>query len=258
MPQMILADSTELSYYETGEGGEPALLVHGWCCDASDWIWSIDRLAVTRRVVAVNLRGHGSSSAAGDDFSAERLALDLAEVLGGRPAVVMGHSLGGLIGAELAVLRPDLVRALVAVDPAYGLASNETPVADLVAAFGTEACFPTLTGLFGALEGPDTAGPLRALHRVHANSTPQHVVARTIAAMIDDDGWYGPTAARLSQRSCPALSIFRDQAHADWDRQTFAHEHSTTATWPGTGHWLHQEDPDRFHALIDPWIAALP
>ena len=119
---MVCVDDGELFYTEHGSG--PAvLLVHGWGCDGSDWSWLGSDLSADHRVVIVDLRGHGRSTAGVDRYGPEVLAQDLAAVLDQleiESAVVVGHSMGGYAASVLAVEFPDKVSALVLVDPGYG------------------------------------------------------------------------------------------------------------------------------------------
>ena len=69
----------------------------------------------------VDLRGHGESSRATlESYDAKSYAADIAALIEseiGRPALVVGHSLGGVVAAELARSRPDLVIAVFLEDP---------------------------------------------------------------------------------------------------------------------------------------------
>lgn len=77
-------------------------------------------------VVAMDLPGHGGRRVvAGSADSLECMALDVAGRLDDRAShLVVGHSLGALVGLRLARLRPDLVGGVVLEDPP-GLASND-------------------------------------------------------------------------------------------------------------------------------------
>ncbi|RDI53274.1 alpha/beta fold hydrolase [Nocardia mexicana] len=72
------------------------------------------------RIVAPDLRGHGRSPAL-PPWTFETVVDDIARLLAGEPAVVLGHSFGGAAGIHLARLHPELVRGLVLLDPAIGL-----------------------------------------------------------------------------------------------------------------------------------------
>ncbi|HET9631909.1 MAG TPA: alpha/beta fold hydrolase [Terrabacter sp.] len=99
----------------------PALLLHATGETSADWAPVAEGLATDRLVVAVDLRGHGSSpwpgsyalTALTDDV--EAVAADLATTYG-RPVDLVGHSLGGLVACLLASRRPELVRRLVLED----------------------------------------------------------------------------------------------------------------------------------------------
>jgi len=101
-----------LRVFEAGDG--PALvLLHGLGGAASNWTAVAPELAERARVVVPELPGHGGSSAlpapvATLDAYADRIAGVL-----GSPAVVAGHSLGGLVALRLALRHPPLVRGLV-------------------------------------------------------------------------------------------------------------------------------------------------
>lgn len=74
-------------------------------------------------IAAPDLIGHGRSSWAAPwtlDANVAALA-DLLDADGQGPVVVVGHSFGGAVALSLAAARPDLVRALVLLDPAVGL-----------------------------------------------------------------------------------------------------------------------------------------
>ncbi|WP_433832778.1 alpha/beta fold hydrolase [Actinoplanes sp. CA-015351] len=103
-------DGGSLAALDHGGAGRPVLLVHGTGHNAAAWDAVAAELVADHRVVAVDLRGHGHSSAA--SVNAEQYWRDLAVVVAGlgweRPLLV-GHSTGGY--AVTAVVAAGLVEA---------------------------------------------------------------------------------------------------------------------------------------------------
>jgi len=112
-----------IAWQSRGEGpGVPLLALHGVTDSGACWWPALDALTSGRRVVTVDARGHGRTDLTDSPFTIAALAADAAAVaravLGG-PAVVLGHSMGGLVAEELTLTEPDLVTALVLEDPAW-------------------------------------------------------------------------------------------------------------------------------------------
>src|SRR5215831_12772474 len=99
------------------------VFVHGWCCDRSYFAPQFAHFAARHAVAAMDLRGHGGSDrpqTAHGSYDIGKLADDVLSVAGaaglGQP-VLVGHSLGALIGLACAA-QAGALRALVMVDPA--------------------------------------------------------------------------------------------------------------------------------------------
>lgn len=105
------------------EEGVPVVLVHGWACSAYSFRHTIPALAAAgRRVVAVDLLGHGLSDKplAASLYSAHGLTSHVVAVLdalGAPRADLVGHSLGGGLAVRVALHHPERVRRLVALSP---------------------------------------------------------------------------------------------------------------------------------------------
>ena len=120
---VVAPDGREIAFIRWGGGGgAPVLLLHGVTDSAECWGSVVRHLVGGRPVVAVDARGHGRTPLGAGPFSIGALASDAAEVLRtivGQPALVVGHSLGGLVAEELALTEPGLVAGLVLEDPAW-------------------------------------------------------------------------------------------------------------------------------------------
>ena len=87
------------------------------------WDWFVPSLADRFRVLTLDFRGHGKSGRAPGDYQPQAYVTDaiaVLEELADGPAIVIGHSLGGMTGAALMQQRPDLVKAAVLEDPPLG------------------------------------------------------------------------------------------------------------------------------------------
>lgn len=115
------ADGNTISAYEFGGSGEPLMLVHatGFC--ASMYRAFARELTDTFRVVAVDVRGHGNSSAQPDiDLNWDRLADDVIAVasrIGDGPLHAFGHSMGGGVLALAEHLYPGTFRSFFLYEP---------------------------------------------------------------------------------------------------------------------------------------------
>jgi len=111
-----------------GPTGHPVVATTGWANDRHVWSPMVDDLAANHAVTTWDLRGHGDSEtpAPGEYTRAHALG-DLTAVLdhAGRPAVLMGHSLGGYLSLAHAVNHPDEVAGLVLVATGPGFRKAE-------------------------------------------------------------------------------------------------------------------------------------
>jgi pimeloyl-ACP methyl ester carboxylesterase len=97
-------------YYETHGDGEPLVLLHGGLLTIGlSFARTLPTLARTRRVVAIELQGHGHTADTDREFTAEHLADDVVGVLdelGIARADLFGFSLGGIVALRMAMRHP--------------------------------------------------------------------------------------------------------------------------------------------------------
>ncbi|MFC5830654.1 alpha/beta fold hydrolase [Nonomuraea insulae] len=252
---MANADTGEirLHHIETGHhDGIPLLLVHGWGGDACSWAPVVAALTPgTYRVIVADLRGHGHSPAPAAGYRPADLAADLARLaqrLDLGPFVAVGHSMGAQVVTVLAVTRPEVVRALVVVDPAYAAdEQEEILIPGRLAALRAEGAQAAARQL-GALP-PDVLAQLLA--------TPRHVLAQCYAGMYAGPDAFGvrPATARyLARRRCPVLCLRSVAEAARWEAAIPGDPRSEIVTWKGCGHFLHRERPRDFARLLDRWL----
>lgn len=96
----------------------PLVLLHPWGLNLTVWADVAPALAKDRRVLLLDLPGHGKTAKPNTPYPMKRLAaaaLDAMDAAGIRRAYVMGNSLGGATTLEVAVQAPDRVAGMVLV-----------------------------------------------------------------------------------------------------------------------------------------------
>ena len=106
-------------YYEIHGSGEPVVLLHGaFMAITDDWrVWA-GELAKTRKVIAVEMQGHGRTGDIKRDITFENLSDDVAGLLDYlkiERADLIGYSLGGGVAIQTAIRHPNKVRKVVSI-----------------------------------------------------------------------------------------------------------------------------------------------
>jgi len=117
MPKIQLND-IEL-YYEIEGAGEPVLFLHGLGSSSVAWQFQKERFAAEYQVITVDARGHGRSDKPPGPYSMTLFAADavgLLDALAIPAAHIVGLSLGGMIGFQMAVDYPERMLSLTAAN----------------------------------------------------------------------------------------------------------------------------------------------
>ncbi len=242
-----------------GPSDRPGLLIaHGLYGTGRNWGVIAKRLSDQRRVVAVDMRNHGSSPWF-DSHSYDDLAGDLADVLEslGGPFDVLGHSMGGKAAMTLALTRPDLVNRLIVADIAP-VAYTHTQVQYIHAMRATD-----LDGITRRSEAGERLAPLVDdpalvpffLQSLDVKEMAWRLNLDVLEAEMEKimnfpalDTQYDGEVLMLSG----ALSDYVQAAHRPQIKALFPK--ARFAKIPGAGHWLHAEKPREFEQTVRAWL----
>ncbi|MDR5653112.1 alpha/beta fold hydrolase [Ruixingdingia sedimenti] len=237
----------------------PLIIAHGLFGSGRNWGAIARRLSDRRQVIAVDMRNHGDSPWS-DRHDYPAMAGDLAEVIAahGGQADVLGHSMGGKAAMMLALTHPDAVNRLVVADVApvaydhdqrrnvdamrgldlTGLTSRSEADRRLAAVIGD----PTLRSFF-----------LQSLD-LRADPPRWRLNLDVLAAEMDRIvGWPEPEAG---YPPFPRPALFLSGALSNYVRPEYRAQikalfpAARQAKIPGTGHWLHAENPRAFEAAV--------
>ncbi|MCB8925582.1 MAG: alpha/beta fold hydrolase [Ardenticatenaceae bacterium] len=117
MPTINLEDIS--LYYEEQGTGEPLLLLHGLGSDGRSWEYQLKPFAEQFRVIVVDVRGHGRSDKPASPYSVPQFAADvyaLLDQLHIDQFHLVGLSMGGMIGCQMAVDQPERFLSLTIVN----------------------------------------------------------------------------------------------------------------------------------------------
>lgn len=112
-------DNTLISYNVYGSGDQALVFVHGWSCDSRYWENQIPEYSDDYTVVTVDLAGHGHSGFTRNDYTIELFGYDIKAVVdsvGNKNVILIGHSMGGPVAVEAALLMPKRVKGIIGVD----------------------------------------------------------------------------------------------------------------------------------------------
>lgn len=130
-------------YYEIHGKGEPVVLLHGaFMTITSNWDGWISELAKTRKVIAVEMQGHGRTADTARHMSYENFAEDVAALLDHLKvprADLIGYSMGGAVAMQCAISHPDKVRKAVVISSTFRPDGMPKEARDLISSITAEA-----------------------------------------------------------------------------------------------------------------------
>src|ERR1700722_17484425 len=119
MPE-VEVNGTRLYYQQSGTGPD-VVLIHAVTSNQAVWVFTgmVEALAAEFRVTSYDMRGHGFSARPSAGYASANMAEDfccLHKTLGLRPALLVGHSFGGVVGIHAASLSPERVAGIILSD----------------------------------------------------------------------------------------------------------------------------------------------
>ncbi len=237
----------------------PLVLLHGGSGSWTHWLRNVEHFAAHREVWALDIPGFGDSSLPSGVSDADGLVPYMADVLRhsfhDQSVDVIGFSFGGMTAGLLAAAYPALIRTLILVGvPGLGLFGKELPMRGMT---------PSMT-----------ASEQRQVHR-HNLLTMMLLQPENVTEEVIDLQQMNVARDRLRRRRIartnvlgPAQTRWTCPVHGIWAASDALYKD----TWqevpkvltrlasfqviPNAGHWVMFEQPDAFHAVVDPLLGT--
>ncbi len=233
----------------SGDGEPTFVCLHGLVDSLAIWDRVAGPLAGRGRVVRVDQRGHGGSEAPAGPYRREDLAADVAALIRAldlERAVLVGHSMGGIVAMATALAHPERVAGLVLIGTASQCNEKTAGWYERIAQAGERE---GLAGLVRSIYGPDSRKTLDGDAKGIA------AVTRVLKSLHE-----APLTPRLAEIRCPALLVVGDRDPMGPKASSIladALPGAQLVTVPDCGHWVHVAKPEVVLEAIDGFLPRL-
>jgi pimeloyl-ACP methyl ester carboxylesterase len=272
MTSRLQVDGRGVNVIDSGGDGPPLLWLHGLGGLWQNWLLNFPAFMDTHRCVAIDLPGFGDSDVPAGEISIPGFAQTVDTVcdrLGLENPVVVGNSMGGFVGAELAVSFPTRVAKLVLVSAA-GLSTEYLAREPLLAAARAFAVLTARTGLRGSPVVKRARLRRFALQAVVRYPERLSIpLATELVRGANAEGFLPAFEAlmsysfrdKLERIEVPTLIVWgrNDLLVPVDDAEVFEHligENAHHVIFEDTGHLAMLERPSRFNELLGAFIAG--
>jgi pimeloyl-ACP methyl ester carboxylesterase len=239
----------------TSVGRGPAIIfVHGWTCDATSWDAQLPAFSRTHRVITLDLPGHGQSAFPKDGrFSMDLFARAVEAVrkdAGVDRVVVIGHSMGGPVVRQYALLYPQHVAAVALVDGLVLMkgGSARPGRGPMTGPEGMKVREEMVRGMFGPATTP--ANQQHILKMMLGTS--EQTAAGAMSATRDQSTWTN------DPMRVPVLAVYADKSRlADPAAMKVLYPMLEYHEIPRTGHFVMMDDPAAFNALLSAFLERI-
>ena len=194
--------------YDIYGNGYPVILLHGFSDRKEHWRAQVGDLSKHFKIIRLDNRGAGKSDRPDGEYSMEVYASDVAglmECLEIKKAHIIGHSMGGMIAQNFAILYPNRLNKLILLNTLPGLKPPGEPLEDFI----TIQMKSAITGQDAILKDPDNAfvdGAKPSYSRkfwklMKENPKKKFHGIWSVEDLIDEKINYGPTAIDLSNQT---------------------------------------------------------
>jgi esterase len=263
-PPYALARRADVILHSTEAGqGDNLVLLHGLFGAARNFGAVQRQLARGYRAIALDLRNHGASQH-DCDMRYTTMASDVLQTLdrlGALPATLLGHSMGGKVAMQAALIQSDAVARLIVADIApVGYPPHYRAIA---AAMKSLRLYPGITRtqadatLVEAVPDADVRGFL--LQNLQLGTAPAWRIGldEIIAALPAIEGWEASADAHYAGATlflAGAMSGHIRSEHRPVIRSLFPN--ARFVTLKSAGHWLHVDNPSGFVAVVEAFLTG--
>ena len=246
-------DGHRIHYQVSGSGSQTLVFVHGWACDASVWRLQVPYFARDRRVVVLDLPGHGASDAPEIAYTMDLFAKSVDAVMrdaGVAKATLVGHSMGTPVVRELYRQHPEKTVALVAVDGSLRALFSREDAEKLLTPYRGPEYKHALEGFVDYMIPADQAA-LRDELKAVMTKTPPRIAVSAFENMID------PVNFREDPILVPFLNVLAKSSRWPEDYEAFVRKLAPQADYrvmDGVRHFLMLEKPDEFNAILAAFV----
>jgi pimeloyl-ACP methyl ester carboxylesterase len=262
---------------DAASSSEPIIFIHGLSGCWQNWLEQVPHFARDRRVIAVDLPGFGHSEMPAEQISMSGYAdaIDaLMTELGADTAQIVGNSMGGFIGAELAIKHPARVERLVLVAAAgLSIESIRTQRSHGLRHRAENVVFFSLGNLAARSHQVALRPRLRHALLLLVAAHPSKLPGPLAAQQVLGSGKPGfsdaleamcryPLRERLEKIACPTLIVWGDKDRLVPPKDASVFEQlipgSRKIVYGDTGHVTMMERPARFNADVRTFLEEVP
>lgn len=248
-------NDARIHYQSYGKGSNALVFVHGWGCNLTFWNANAPALAGGKRVIAIDLIGHGLSDKPQVKYDMNLFAGSVDAVLkhaGVKRAVLVGHSMGTPVIRQFYRNYPQKTIALVLVDGSLKPFGTPEQMAPMINAFKGPNYKQAVEGFIKTLTTNAKPSDLPLINSSMLG-TPQYVLVGGMEAMVDPSIW------KDDKINLPVLLIV--SAGPEWTPEYFQFVQTlvpdlTQQVWTGVSHFLMMDDPPKFNAAVSAFISG--